>query len=114
PEEPSPTPQLPTREVDVLVVGSESISDTIIGRVINHDAITLVAQSAGPVKKISVYTGQKVQQGDLILTQTTAYNSGNAATVQRQIAAKSAQLAQETLTSTVESVSQARELADLN
>ncbi|HYD35687.1 MAG TPA: HlyD family efflux transporter periplasmic adaptor subunit [Vitreimonas sp.] len=108
------TSEVPPRKVNALRFGSTEISEQAVGTVKNLSSITLVAQTAGPVGQVKVAEGKTVKKGTLLLNQTSAYGAGSAATVQRQIAGKNYELAQETLKNTVEVVSKNRELADKN
>lgn len=106
----APTPL----SVNTLPVDGHNITQDTVGTIINHSTITLVAQTAGPVNHIGVTTGQYVSRGAWIATQETAYNSGNASSITRQIAAKNQELATESLQNTAATVSKNRELADKN
>lgn len=100
--------------VEVMTVGENYLNSPISAQVKNRSAITLVAQSAGPVQRISVNEGQQIYTGQTLVQQSSTYSGGNSATVQRQIAQKNVELSESTLNNTVRTVSLAREQADKN
>lgn len=113
--EPVATPSAPAPlEVQAVTFGQTALSESTYGTVKNLTSITLVAQSSGPVSDLKVVEGQPVAKGEVLLRQTSAYAAGNAATVQRQIAAKGYQLSNETFSNTQQTVAKTREQADLN
>lgn len=114
PEEQTAETQTQALSVQVVTFGDTSLNEKTVGTVKNLTSITLVAQSAGPVSVVDVVEGDVVHKGTRLLEQETAYAAGNAAVVSRQIAAKSFEIADETLKNTVESVAKTREQADLN
>lgn len=98
--------------VKAIRFGDDQISADTTATLKNKSTITLVAQSAGPVKSINSDLGDTVWRGTNILQLETAYAAGNVAAVQRQIAQKSYQLASESLKNTVDTVSLIRSQAD--
>lgn len=101
-------------KVAAVKYGEVGVNQEAIGTVKNLKAITLVAQTAGPVSSIKVHEGDVIKAGTWLLTQSSAYAAGSAPAVQRQIAGKNAQLAEETLRSTSQIVAKNREIADQN
>jgi len=113
-EETVETPPEPTPlEVNTLSFGSVQLSERAVGTVKNLESVTLVAQSSGPVQDILVTEGDSVYFGEKLIQQATAYASGNTQDYQVSVAAKNAEIAQETLENTVETVTKQREQADL-
>lgn len=107
-------PERRALQVETVIYGQESLTEEVAGTIKNLNAITLVAQSNGPVSRVNVFEGDQVQRGAVLMNQETAYAAGNAATVQRQISQKNLESAQESLDSTVETVAKQREQADKN
>jgi RND family efflux transporter MFP subunit len=110
-------PETETASAPIKSVAAYSLATaqnylTTTGAVTNLQQIELVAQTAGPVRSLPVTVGQSVKKGALLAQFSTAYNTGSAASVQRQIAEKNLDLAKKSLESTVTSVSLARTQAD--
>lgn len=112
PQEETAHAEVQPMHVQAVRFGDGDVSEDTVGTIENKSTLTLVAQSAGPVSEILVDEGESVWTGSVILRQNSAYAAGNAATVQRQIAAENYQLAAETLDNTVQTVSKTREQAD--
>lgn len=110
PESPSPKPL----KVQTMIVGSQNSALQTSGSIQNLSAVTLVAQTAGPVKKIFAVEGTNLKKGTRVVSQETGYGTGNASYIGVQIAEKNVQIAQTTLDNTVQSVTKAREIADKN
>ncbi len=108
------TTQTTPLQVETLTIGQSDLTESTVGTVKNHSAITLVAQTAGPISKIYTQEGAKIKQGAWITHQSTGYNTGNAASIQRQLAQKNLEIAEESLKNTTEVVSKNRELANKN
>jgi len=102
----------PTLKVNVMRFGDSDLHEEAVGMVKNLTTVTLVAQTTGPVARISVSEGQAVSRGTTLVQQESAYAAGNAQAVQLQVADQNLKLAQKTLDSTVKQVSLNRELAD--
>ena len=111
-QEPEAEPEIVPLEVSITSFGEGPLTEETIGVIKNLNTITLVAQTAGPVNLVKTIEGSSVQKGELLLTQETAYNAGSAPAVQKQIASKNFQLAEESLKNTVDSVSISRSQAD--
>lgn len=111
-----PELDIQTRPLSVQAIefGATAVTEDAVGIVSNQSTITLVAQSAGPVKEIFVQEGSLVSYGRTILQQETAYAAGNALAVQAQTAKKNLELAQKNLESTVQQVVINREIAENN
>lgn len=114
PPEPEPETEIKPLEVFGVRFGEADISEKNVGQIKNLNTITLVAQSAGPIDVVQAVEGTTVSTGGVILTQETAYNAGNAAVVNRQIASKQYQQAEEDLKSTERDVELTKEQADQN
>lgn len=99
---------------EVFTVNQDHVSSVVKGTVTNQQSLTLVATQPGPVASIYVTNGQQVAKGRILVQQSSAYNSGSAATYQRQIAEKNLELAESQLNTTVDTVVKNRELADLS
>lgn len=114
---PKPVAELPEAqplEVMTHVVNGQGSEITTSGVVKNLQAMTLVAQTAGPVSRVNLEEGARVWRGSTILSQETGYALGNAAAVGAQVAAKNLEIAEASLKNTAESVSKSRSAADLN
>lgn len=107
-------PEPSALQVKTFTVGEDQLFQDSFGIVKNLTSITLVAQTAGPVGRVSVTEGQEVKAGAHITSINSAYNTGSIFTVQRKLAQKNVELAQESLKNTVEIVSKNRELANTN
>jgi RND family efflux transporter MFP subunit len=112
-ETPAPSP-VPIKKVEVMKVGDAVLSERASGTVKNLTSLQLVAQTAGPVSQILVSEGQMVKKGQVLVRQSSAYEAGSSASVQRQVAAKGYELAKATAENTSSVVAKNRELADLN
>lgn len=111
PESPATTPSVLT--VPAMTFGTAQTQQDTVGIIKNLGTVTLVAQSAGPVRSIKVREGANLSRGATIIQQETAYAAGSAPAVQLQLARKSQQLAETALTTTVEQVTLSRRQADL-
>lgn len=112
-ETPAPSP-IPVKKVPVVKVGDTVLSERASGTVKNLTSLQLVAQTAGPVSQVLVSEGQMVKKGQILVRQSSAYEAGSSASVQRQVAAKNYELAKATADNTSAVVAKNRELADLN
>lgn len=101
-------------KVKTITIGKQDSSLETAGTVQNLSAVTLVAQTAGPIRKIYTSEGQTLKKGQSVISQETGYGTGNAAAIGAQVAEKNLAIAETTLNSTVQSVSKAREMADKN
>lgn len=98
--------------VETFTVGGTQLNEQTVGAVEQLSSITLVAQAPGPVSKVAVSEGDEVWRGELLSQQASNYAGGNSAAIGAALATKQYQLADETLKSTVETVTKTRELAD--
>lgn len=114
PPEEETTPETKPLQVQAVQFGQTDISETSVGQIKNLNTITLVAQSAGPVTTVTAVEGEQVAAGETILSQSSAYNAGNSATIARQQAGLSYQQAQEDLKTTQRDVELTKEQADEN
>ncbi len=67
----------------------ESPKMTFAAKIEKSGVITIVAQSPGIVQKVNLTEGQKVSRGGTLVSLSTNYQGGNAASLSRQIAQKS-------------------------
>lgn len=88
-------PQRITKAVQVYSIGNGPKA-TYQARIDKSGVITIVAQSPGIVQNVSVKEGDKVGQGQQIISLSSNYQGGNAASVQRQIAQRQYQNAIDT------------------
>ncbi len=77
----------PTKLVETYSFG-ESPKMAFTARVEKSGVITIVAQSPGVVQKIHLKEGQKVGRGGSLVSLSTNYQGGNAASLSRQIVQK--------------------------
>nr|MBP9700690.1 biotin/lipoyl-binding protein [Candidatus Woesebacteria bacterium] len=92
-----PTPQEKTTEaktVETYAFG-ESPKLTVSARIEKSGVISVYAQSPGIVQKIQVQEGKRVSQGQTLISLSTNYQGGNAASLTRQIAQKNFNFTQE-------------------
>ena len=114
PETSESVAEVTPRNVEVFVVGENLARESFPGIIENRTTLTLVAQSAGPVKNIHVKEGEKINKGQTLVQQSTSYSGGNVSAVQTQSAAKSAQIAKTAWEGTKQTVDLQRKQADLN
>lgn len=116
-KKPAETPEVAAPKplkVQTMIVNGDTAGIETTGTIQNLGSVTLVAQTAGPVKNISAVEGKEVARGAQIVSQETGYGTGNAAWVGVQIAQKNLEMAQNSYKNTQESVSKARQIADEN
>ncbi len=82
---PEKEPERVTKSVEVYSIG-DGPKATYQARIDKTGVITIIAQSGGIVQNISVKEGDKVGKGQQIISLSSNYQGGNAASVQRQIA----------------------------
>ncbi len=82
---PEKAPERVTRAVEVYSIG-DGPKATYQARIDKTGVITIIAQSPGIVQNISVKEGDKINKGQQIISLSSNYQGGNAASVQRQIA----------------------------
>lgn len=85
PEPPTEPAQDEPRLVETYSIGAAP-RITVQARVQKGNVINIVAQTPGIVQKINVKEGQSVKRGQNLISLSSNYQGGNAATVQRQIA----------------------------
>jgi len=90
--------------------GSPTIA--IQAKVEKSGTVTLVAQTAGIVQKISKKEGDKVQRGTNIIALSTNYQGGNASSLGRQIAQKNYQFQQDNYNQQVDIINKQRDIAN--
>ncbi|CAN5291249.1 hypothetical protein BH10PAT2_BH10PAT2_3640 [soil metagenome] len=105
----STTPEVKLVETYQLS-GSPSIA--IQAKVEKSGTITLVAQSAGIVQKISKKEGDAVQRGTTIISLSTSYQGGNISSLSRQIAQKSYQFQSDNYNEQVNLINKQRDVAN--
>lgn len=71
-------------EVETILFGQQAVSQQATGTIKNLNTVTLVAQSSGPISAVNVVEGDQVSVGSVLLQQSSAYDSGNAAAVASQ------------------------------
>ncbi|MEO8581956.1 MAG: HlyD family efflux transporter periplasmic adaptor subunit [Patescibacteria group bacterium] len=114
-KKPVETPQIIAPKplmVETMIVNGETAGVSTTGTIQNLGSVTLVAQTAGPVRTISTTEGKQVKKGTSLVSQETGYGTGNAAGVGVQIAQKSLEMAQTSYKNTQDSVGKARQIAD--
>lgn len=83
------TPEVATRtepkKIEVFKLG-ENASINVQGEVKKSGVIKIVAQSPGVVKSISKQEGSMAKKGEIIISLSSNYQGGNAATLQKQLA----------------------------
>lgn len=99
-------------KVETMTVNGETAGIQTSGTIQNLGSVTLVAQTAGPVRTISGVEGKQVGRGVALVSQETGYGTGNAAAVGVQIAQKSLEMAQNSYKNTQDSVAKTRQIAD--
>jgi multidrug efflux pump subunit AcrA (membrane-fusion protein) len=108
PEKPKATP---TKPVKVFGIG-ESPKATFQAKVEKTGVVKIVAQTAGVVQSITVTEGDKIGQGQQLISLASNYQGGNAASVQRQIAQTQYQNTLDTYDQQVDVVRKQREVAN--
>ncbi len=92
-------PKIETRteakNVDVFNIG-ENAKITVQGKVKKGGVIKIVAQSPGIISSINALEGQELAKGKTIISLSSNYQGGNAASLQRQLAALTYQNTKET------------------
>lgn len=111
PEQPAQT-EIKPLQVKTKIVNSTTSTIQTDGIIQNLGSITLVAQTPGPIKSISVTEGKEVKKGTTITSQETGYGTGNAAYIGVQIAQKNLELADTSYKTTQDSVNKSRQIAD--
>lgn len=96
--------------VETYDIGSAPIVQ-VQGRVEKTGVITIVAQSSGVVRHISVKPGDVVSKNTSLVSLASNYQGGNVASVQRQIAQKNYQLSKDTLDQQKDLIQKNKELA---
>ncbi len=111
PEAPKTATVPPAKMVQTYALsGAPSI--TVQAKVEKSGTITLVAQTAGIVQKISKKEGDSVQRGTTIISLSTNYQGGNASSLSRQIAQKSYQYQQDNYNEQVDLINKQRDVAN--
>jgi multidrug efflux pump subunit AcrA (membrane-fusion protein) len=100
-----------TKAVAVYKIG-EHPSVTLQARIEKKGVVQIVAQTAGVVQKVHKTEGETVGKGTLLFSLSSNYNGGNAASVQRQIAATQYKNVKDTFDTQKELIAKQREVAD--
>lgn len=87
---------------------------TVQAKVEKGNALTIYAQSPGIVQRVPVKEGQKVSRGQTLVNLSTNYQGGNAASLQRKIAAVQNLNTQETYDTQKELIGKQREMATVS
>lgn len=116
-KKPVETPQVAAPKplkVETMFVNGQTAGIETTGTVKNLGSVTLVAQTAGPVKSIADVEGKDVKSGTSIVSQETGYGTGNAGYISVQIAQKNVEMSQSNYKNTQDSVNKTRQIADEN
>jgi membrane fusion protein len=95
----------------VLTLGRTS-TVKVSGQVEKQGVLTISAQSNGVVSHISIHEGEEVKKQKNLLSLSSNYQGGNAASVSRQLAAKQYENARDTLNTQKEVISKQKEVAE--
>lgn len=98
------------KTVDTFTFG-ESPKLTVSARIEKSGVISIYAQTPGIVQKIQVVEGKKVSVGQTLISLSTNYQGGNAASLTRQIAQKNFNFSQENFDLQKELINRQKELA---
>lgn len=97
--------------VETFAIGSAP-RITVPAQVEKDGVITISAQTAGIVNKINVHEGQTVNKGQSLVSLSSNYQGGNAASVGKQLASVQAQTAKVTYDATRDIIAKQREIAE--
>lgn len=113
PVEMESTANRPVRSVQTYQIGS---SPRIKAQALieKSGVITITALAPGVVQKLFVQPGTQVKKGQTLLTTSTNYAGGNAATIQRQIASRQLQNVENTFDDQKRIIELSREQAEKN
>lgn len=112
------TPEKVTEEtvVEPKMVKTYQIGETptltVQAKAEKTGVVTIMAQTAGVVKDIKAFEGDAVSANKVVIGMASTYSGANAASVQKQIAAKSYANARDTLDTQLELINKRRELAE--
>ena len=105
--------QLAPKQVQIYKLGSAPLV-SYQGKVEKSGVIKIIAQTSGIVSAINVSEGQQIDSGTNILSLSTNYSGGNAATISRQIAQDQYQNAQDTYNTQIDVIVKERDNANKN
>jgi multidrug efflux pump subunit AcrA (membrane-fusion protein) len=101
------------KQVQIYKIGSAP-EVSYQGKVEKSGVIKIVSQTTGIVNSINVYEGQQIDSGTNILSLSTNYSGGNAASISRQIAQSQYQNAKDTFNTQEDIIVNQRAIADKN
>ena len=101
------------KKVQIYKLGSAP-EISYLGKVEKSGVVKIVAQSSGIVSNINVYEGEQITNGTNILSLSTNYSGGNAASISRQIAGDQYQNVKDTYDTQIDIIKNQRESADKN
>lgn len=99
------------KQVETFKVGT-SPKITVQAEVEKTGVIKIVAQAPGIVSSINTYEGEVVHKGKNLISLSSNYYGGNAASIGRQIAQKQYQLSKDTLDTQKELITKQRQAAE--
>lgn len=99
------------KEIQTFKIGS-SPKITVQAQVEKTGVIKIVAQTPGIVSSINTYEGEVVQKGKNLISLSSNYYGGNAASISRQIAQNQYKLSNDTLQTQKEVLAKQREVAE--
>jgi multidrug efflux pump subunit AcrA (membrane-fusion protein) len=108
--QPNLTKQATVKEVEVVNIGQVP-KITVQAQVQKDGVIQIVSQAAGVVQETPVKEGDLVNSGTTLVSLSSNYQGGNAATIQRQLAGSQLQAVSDTYNTQKETIGKQKQLA---